>query len=368
MKNLFSIITIIALCTLLSCKKEFSKPIGLCDCFTFTKKSFKEIMEFDSRYQSLENENFVKIIDDYLLNYSKMHSLSINVKNNSDNNFEYIHSLLKTNKRDAEDTIVIYTPNFDHADFNKNPILAISDILDDSISGGEDRIWGAYIDEGDNDELKYIILDEDHAMNTARPVFIFDTRFTTNTILLPENGNPVEGGQAQTATGDKYFISYVKALTDLDHDNRMEVRYGHYVWSSFEFQYGLETYDYDNLYIYDNQIGQQVTTWHNIPKKIVQQGGTETAAFPFYYNHFTSMVIYDHDWPASKKKFYLYPPAIYLWPNSPVYQKAEFSLRMTNSSSKLIAWGNITLSDTPNGWYLPVHNCPDGLFGIYHYN
>ena len=103
-------------------------------------------------------------------------------------------------------------------------------------------------------------------------------------------------------------------------------------------------------------------TWYNI--KPIPPSFTE---FPFSVNHFTPLIIYDHDWPASTKTFYLYPPSIYLFPNTNVYN-VKFKPRMTNSSTKLIAWGNITLSDIQNGWYLPVNYCPDGRYGIYHFN
>lgn len=355
---------------LFSCKKEFHKPTDKCDCFTITQKSFRNIIATDSRYNTVENAKFVELIELYIQDRNASQALAKKVKSMADKDHEFIHSVLNTGKRNTEDTVVIYVPNFDRANFDKNPVYAISEILDDSISGGADQIWGVYIDEDDENEIKYILLDEDHAMNTSRPVFIFDTRFIPATIILPENGNPIEGAQVQAATGDKYFISYVQSFIDLDNDNRMEIRYGHYIWNSYVFQYGLETYDYDNLHIYDNQIGQQVPTWHNIPKNMTQQGSSilpSTVAFPFYNHHFCSLIIYDHDWPASKKIFYLYPPSIFLHPYTQVFN-VKFPLRMTNSTAKLIAWGNIPLSDTPNGWYLPVHNCPDGWLGIYHYN
>lgn len=68
---------------------------------------------------------------------------------------------------------------------------------------------------------------------------------------------------------------------------------------------------------------------------------------------------------ACKKEFL--KPTDLLFPNTNVYN-VKFKPRMTNSSTKLIAWGNITLSDIQNGWYLPVNYWPDGRYGIYHFN
>lgn len=374
MKNIFrvTVFTFLlgALILISSCKKEFVNPTELCDCFVFTKMTFADIMQSDARYRTIENEHFYTLIQSYLDNKEERKHLTELIKSKADRNYEYIHSLLKTNRRNEDDTVVIYVPNYDHANFDLNPIFAIAEILDDSISGGEDRIWGAYIDEEDNDEIKYIILDEDHARNTSRPVFIFDTRFITALQSIPPVTNPVEGGQAQAATGDKYFISYVKSFVDLDNDNRMEIRYGFAIWSNYQWKYTLTKYPYDNLYIYDNQIGQAVTTWKNIPHLITQPGSNliEHPEFPFFMDHYASMIIYDHDWPASIKYHYLYPPSPYTQSIYYPDNKVRFDLRMTNNSNMLIAWQNVRLSDIPNGWYLPVHNCPNGWFGIYHYN
>jgi len=360
MKNKIIFLFVFLSLVLSACKKEFLKPTDLCDCFTITQKSFRDIIAVDSRFNTVENEKFVELIDLYLNDLNASQALAKKVKSTADKDHEYVHSVLNTGKRNTEDTVVIYVPNFDHANFEKNPVYAISEILDDSISGGEDRIWGAYIDEDEENEIKYIILDEEHAMNTSRPVFIFDTRFISTTIILPENGNPIEGAQAQAATGDKYFISYVQSFIDLDNDNSMEISYGIYAYSNYIFRSNY--LHYNQLTINDNQIGTPIATWYNI--KPIPPSFTE---FPFSVNHFTPLIIYDHDWPASTKTFYLYPPSIYLFPNTNVYN-VKFKPRMTNSSTKLIAWGNITLSDIQNGWYLPVNYCPDGRYGIYHFN
>lgn len=362
-KLLFSSIYILLVSTLImnsSCKKEFIKPTDLCDCFTFTKMTFADIMQGDTRYRTIENEHFYILIQSYLENKEKRTRLTELIGSKADRNYEYIHSLLKTNKRSEDDTVVIYVPNYDHANFNRNPIFAIADILDDSLSGGEDRIWGAYIDEEDYDEIKYIILDEDHARNTSRPVFIFDTRFIVPLIVLPEVGEPLDGGQAQAAaTGDKYFISYVQSFIDLDNDNTMEISRGYKVWYNYYYTHVDKTINF--LSIHDNQINNQVLCWLNIPYNI----NPVISQFPLGGDHYLSQIIYDYDWPGSTKYYWLYPPMPYNnWQNGFTY----FGARMTNSSSTLIAWGNIRISNIPNGWYLPAHNCPAGWYGIYHYN
>lgn len=362
-KILFFILITIAIW---SCQKErISHPkVATCNCIEETSYRFEDIMQKFPKTNNEGNKMLLQTIRAFVKEHSDLKSETKKMANNLNSDMEYNFGFApKTLRDDGDpDTISVYIPNMLVCDLDSTPIFAISETLPDSF--GEDRIWGYYLD--DHGIERDVIMSEEAAKTSIKPVLIFDTRFS---IYLD---NPIQDmdtlhGQDRSvvATGDKFFISRVKSSIDLDNDNNMEVSVGEYVWSNFLLT--QNTIQTNVLNIADNQIGQLLQTWIPIPHHYTGTGPyTPHYEFPFTDDKYISMIVYDNDWGASAKWVYLYPPAPY---SSTLYLgQAKFKTHMSNSSTTLIAWTNYKMSLISDGWYQDVNNCPNGEFWIHHWN
>jgi hypothetical protein len=198
----------------------------------------------------------------------------------------------------------IYMPNVEKADFNKKPIFCSgievnSNLLE--LEKYEDYIVAWYFD--DNDVLKEILINEETALNTTNPVFIFDNADEVMTKLsdsIITTSQSMRYESLKSVNTIKSFSSYEYRIDySYDNSNHSELWIvGLYVRDDGECWYLKEEDGGDGSKIADvdeDDLGKILYKW-------MPFNGSSVNLEPFASTH-VYFNLFERDWYGSLKRF-----------------------------------------------------------------